>query len=82
MIISASRRTGLPAFYADWLVRRFRAGYCLRLRHEPDREAGANFFDRLNSETTAQRLLKRLRQIGYQVELHPLLEAEAACPVE
>jgi hypothetical protein len=29
MIISASRRTDLPAFYAEWLVQRFRAGFCL-----------------------------------------------------
>jgi len=29
MIISASRRTDIPAFYADWLVNRLDAGYCL-----------------------------------------------------
>lgn len=29
MIISASRRTDLPAFYADWLKRRFEEGYAL-----------------------------------------------------
>ena len=28
MIISASRRTDIPAFYADWMVRRLREGYC------------------------------------------------------
>ena len=28
MIISASRRTDIPAFYAEWMVRRLRAGYC------------------------------------------------------
>lgn len=55
--------------------------YYMVLRHEPYHEAGANFFDRLNPETTAQHLLKRHRQIGYQAELHPLLEAEAVCPV-
>lgn len=27
-IISASRRTDIPAFYADWFVNRIRAGYC------------------------------------------------------
>jgi len=29
MIISASRRTDIPAFYADWFIKRIRAGYCL-----------------------------------------------------
>jgi hypothetical protein len=28
MIISASRRTDLPAFYSEWLMNRVRAGYC------------------------------------------------------
>jgi len=29
MIISSSRRTDLPACYADWLVNRLHAGYCM-----------------------------------------------------
>ena len=29
MIISASRRTDIPAFYADWFVNRIRAEYCI-----------------------------------------------------
>jgi hypothetical protein len=28
MIVSASRRTDIPAFYAEWMVRRIREGYC------------------------------------------------------
>lgn len=28
MIISASRRTDIPAFYTDWFMNRVRAGYC------------------------------------------------------
>ena len=28
MIISASRRTDIPAFYAEWMVQRLREGYC------------------------------------------------------
>ena len=28
VIISASRRTDIPAFYADWFMNRIRAGYC------------------------------------------------------
>ena len=29
MIISASRRTDIPAFYSDWLLNRLNAGYVL-----------------------------------------------------
>ena len=29
MIISASRRTDLPAFYSEWFMNRIRAGFCL-----------------------------------------------------
>lgn len=28
MIISASRRTDIPAFYSDWFINRIQAGYC------------------------------------------------------
>ena len=28
MIISASRRTDIPSFYADWFINRIRAGFC------------------------------------------------------
>lgn len=36
MIISASRRTDIPAFYADWFVNRLRAGFvCVRNPHNP-----------------------------------------------
>ena len=28
MIIGASRRTDIPAFYAEWMLHRLRAGYC------------------------------------------------------
>ena len=29
MIISASRRTDIPAFYSDWFIERIREGYVL-----------------------------------------------------
>jgi transposase len=38
-------------------------------RQEPYREAGADFFDRLQPEDTARRLVKRLESLGYHVTL-------------
>ena len=44
--------------------------YYILLRKEPYREASADFFDRLHAEATAQRLMNRLRQLGYAIEVH------------
>jgi hypothetical protein len=41
--------------------------YSMIQRQEPYREAGADFFDRLQPADTAPRLLKRLEHLGYQV---------------
>jgi transposase len=50
--------------------------YYMIQRQEPYREAGADFFDRLQPEDTARRLIKRLASLGYQVTLqHPSTEA-------
>jgi transposase len=38
-------------------------------RREPSRDAGADFFDRLQPEDTARRLVKRLESLGYRVTL-------------
>jgi transposase len=43
--------------------------YCLLSRHEPYRELGGDYFDRLRPEATAKRLLKRLENLGYQITL-------------
>jgi transposase len=43
--------------------------YYMIQRQEPYHEAGADFFDRLQPEDTARRLVKRLEQLGYQVTL-------------
>jgi hypothetical protein len=39
------------------------------LRREPYRDAGADFFDRLQPEDTARRLVKRLESLGDHVTL-------------
>jgi transposase len=43
--------------------------YYMIQRQEPYREAGADFFDRLQPEDTARRLVKRLEHLGYCVTL-------------
>jgi transposase len=43
--------------------------YSMIQRQEPYREVGADFFDRLQPEDTARRLIKRLESLGYQVTL-------------
>ena len=43
--------------------------YDMLQRKEPYREAGADFFDRLQPEDTARRLIKRLESLGYHVTL-------------
>jgi transposase len=43
--------------------------YYMIQRREPYREAGGDFFDRLQPEDTARRLVKRLESLGYHVTL-------------
>ena len=43
--------------------------YDMIQRREPYREAGADFFDRLQPEETARRLVKRLESLGSHVTL-------------
>jgi transposase len=43
--------------------------YYMIQRKEPYREAGADFFDRLQPEDVARRLVKRLASLGYHVTL-------------
>ena len=43
--------------------------YGIIQRREPYREAGADFFHRLQPEDTVRRLIKRLESLGYHVTL-------------
>jgi hypothetical protein len=43
--------------------------YYMLQRKEPYRDAGADFFDRLQPEDTARCLVKRLESLGYHVTL-------------
>ena len=53
--------------------------YCLLSRHEPYRELGGAYFDRLRPETTAKRLMQRLENLGYTLTLQaPPQEALAS----
>jgi transposase len=52
--------------------------YCLLSRHEPYRELGGDYFDRLRPEATAKRLVRRLENLGYQITLQTPQEALAS----
>jgi transposase len=43
--------------------------YHMILRRDPYRDAGADFFDRLQLEDTARRLVKRLESLGYHITI-------------
>jgi transposase len=43
--------------------------YHMIQRKEPYRELGGNYFDQRRPEVTAQRLVKRLEKLGFQVSL-------------
>jgi transposase len=45
--------------------------YHLIMRHEPYRELGKDYFDKRRPEATTNRLVKRLKQMGFQVTLTP-----------
>jgi hypothetical protein len=47
-------------------------------RHEPYRDLGDTYFDTRRQEGTTNRLIHRLEQLGYQVELVP--KAQVAAP--
>jgi transposase len=52
--------------------------YHMLLRHEPYREQGADYFDRVRPEKTAKQLIKRLERLGYAVTLQQQAASTAA----
>ena len=47
-------------------------GYTLITRQVDYQDLGANYFDELNKEAVKRRTVKRLEQLGFQVELKPM----------
>jgi transposase len=45
--------------------------YQLLNRHEPYRDLGANYYDERNKEVISRKLVKRLKDLGYQVAVQP-----------
>jgi len=45
--------------------------FYILVRHEPYRELGATYFDRLRHSQSVERLTRRLEQLGYAVHLEP-----------
>lgn len=75
MVISASRRTDIPAFYTDWFIRRIEAGYCTvpnpynkkqvsRISLEPDEVEAIAFWTRHPRPLFPR--LSRLKELGYR----------------
>lgn len=64
----AARRGKNRAILAVAHSRLVMASYMIQ-RREPYRDAGADFFDRLQPEDTARRLVKHLESLGYHVTL-------------
>jgi transposase len=52
--------------------------YYIILRHEPYHELGADYLDRQRPAVTANRLVRRLERLGFQVALSPTEPARAA----
>jgi len=50
-------------------------GYTLITRQVDYQDLGANYFDELNKDAVKRRTIKRLEQLGFQVELKPIVAA-------
>ena len=50
-------------------------GYTLITRQVDYQDLGANYFDELNKDAVKRRTVKRLEQLGFQVELKPIIAA-------
>jgi transposase len=84
-----SQQTYLAALYSRLLPRKGEkralvavahsilvAAYQMLKTGQPYREPGPDYFDRLRPQHTANRLVKRLAQLGYKVDLSPLEQAQ------
>jgi transposase len=81
---SQTKGTYLKAFYHRVAARRGKKRAALAVAHKqtaiiyhklsedkPYQELGENFFDRINQKALEQRLVRRLRSLGYRVDLRP-----------
>ncbi|GAB4194199.1 MAG: hypothetical protein Fur006_39750 [Coleofasciculaceae cyanobacterium] len=48
-----------------------KAAYHILLKQEPYRDLGANYLDHISPEKVLNRLCRRIKQLGYQVNLEP-----------
>jgi len=51
--------------------------YHLIKSREPYHDLGADYFDKRNAQSTAKRLVRRLQELGYSINLNPLATAVA-----
>jgi transposase len=52
--------------------------YFMLLRGVPYQELGSNYFDERQRQSTVNRLMRRLKKLGYQVKLEPIAAAAQA----
>ena len=52
--------------------------YYVAKRQRPYQELGGDYFDRINADAMQRRLVKKLRNLGYEVTLTPLTPAPVA----
>jgi hypothetical protein len=53
------------------------AAYYLLRNQEPYRDLGTHYFAGLDQDRTAQRLVRRIKQLGYEVEIHKAQAADS-----
>ena len=49
--------------------------YHVLTRHEPYCDLGPNYFDEQDRQRVEDRLVRRLKRLGYEVELKPMTQA-------
>ena len=87
-IISASRRTDIPAFYLDWFMERIRKGYfnvtnpynkvTKKIDAQPDKVHTIVFWSKNYAEFLKLRISDKLKKMGYNLFFHFSINSESS----